>query len=290
VARKMSPARIAAETPEAFRGLAARLAEIAGERVLVVVDQELGGIQRLHKLVPPLPSVETARAMSDDQLAAAVEATGRGMREIGVGLALSPVIDVVRGSNPWLSGRNLGSDPAVTARIGRGYIRGLAAAGVIATAKHFPGSGPAETDPHDTPTRITVPLAEYQEMHLAPFRAAVDAGVRAVMTGPAIVDAIDPANPASLSPRVMGLLREDLGFSGVVISDDLDSRAIALGRSIEETAVLALQAGIDLLLVGLAPAARRAAQAVIAAVNDGRLDRSRVADAADRVRRLGQLS
>ena len=288
VVRRMSDERVARETVEQFTSLAKAADRAAGGRVVIALDQELGGIQRLHDLVPPLPTANEARTMPEAELEASARSLGEAMHGLGVGLTLAPTLDIVPGANPWLKGRHLGTDPDVNARVGAAFVRGLKAAGVAATAKHFPGCGPIEVDPHTTEASVGYSLAELQDTHLPPFRAAIDAGVQAVMLGPVIVEALDRELPASLSSAVVALLRHDLGFTGVIITDDLDSRSNARGRPETESAVLALLAGADLLLVGLVPAARGVADAIVAAVTDGRLERSRVSEAAARVRALAR--
>jgi beta-N-acetylhexosaminidase len=227
--------------------------------------------------------------MREDELEAVVSIVGRAMRDLGVGLTLAPIVDLTTGTNPWLVGRGLGADPAVNARVGRAFVRGLQAVGVHATAKHFPGSGPTTVDPHVAEASVHYSLEELHGSHLVPFRAVVDAGVSAVMLGPCVVEALDPVMPASLSSAVVRLLREDLGFHGVIVADDLESRSNSRGRTEAESAVLALQAGADLLLVGLVMSVRVVADALIAAVGSGRLDRERVAEAATRVRDLAAV-
>jgi beta-N-acetylhexosaminidase len=224
--------------------------------------------------------------MSDRDFQAAVRATGSEIRDLGVGLALAPILDVVSGDNPWLRGRNLGTDPAAIARVGRAFVLGLQAAGVAATAKHFPGCGSARTDPHSTVTNVSDTREDLETVHLPPFRAAIEAGVHAVMLGPVAVESLDAELPASASSAVVRLLRERLGFRGVAITDDLDSRSNSRGRSAVATGLLALAAGADLLLAGRPGDAVLVAEEVIRAVADGRLERPRLAEAAARVRRL----
>jgi beta-N-acetylhexosaminidase len=283
--RRMSDDRVSLETPEQFAALAERIHALVGGEFLIAVDQELGGIQRLHRLVAPLPSRQQAHQLGEAALTESVQLVADDMRGIGINLTLAPVLDVVRGLNPHLVGRSLGGNPADIARVGRAFVRGMQAAGVAATAKHFPGQGLSETDPHTSPTRIRASREELEE-HLEPFRAAVEVGVEAVMLGPAVMEGVDPGLAASLSPRVVSLLREDLSFRGVIVSDDLDSRSIAEDRSVRETAVLAINAGVDLLLAGLSPKAVEMAGILVDAVEQGRVPRQRLAEAAGRVRAL----
>lgn len=284
VARMMSEQRRRTEQPAHFTALTDQAAEVAGVPVLVAVDQELGGIQRLHGLVPSLPDAATARAMPADDLVATARATGEGARRLGVGMFLSPVLDVLTGENPWLAGRTMGADPGEVARVAAGFVQGVQQAGVLATAKHFPGYRALAADPALTDTALTGNAAEL-EPGLTPFRAAIGAGVGAVMLGPAVVTALDRHQPASTSPAVVRLLREELGFAGLVVTDDVDAPATHRGRSVPGTAVAALAAGADLVLLAGGPELGAVAEQIEAAVADGRLAGKRLSEAADRVRR-----
>jgi beta-N-acetylhexosaminidase len=152
------------------------------------------------------------------------------------------------------------------------------AAGVAAVAKHYPGYAHLPDDPAVSPAVLHSPLDELDGPDEAPFAAVVSAGVRGIMLGPAVVDALDPAESASCSGAVVRRLRERLGFEGALVSDDLDAAGVLRGRSVGETAVASMAAGADLLLVG-AHAAEECAAALAAHVPEERL-----ADAASRVR------
>ncbi|WP_028922297.1 glycoside hydrolase family 3 N-terminal domain-containing protein [Pseudonocardia acaciae] len=276
VARRMSEHRRRTERAEAFTALARRAAETAGAPVLIAVDQEPDGIQRLHGLVAPLsePAAEPV---------AAALATAADARALGVTMFLSPVLDVLTGENPWLAGRTMAADPAEVARLGAAFIQGTQAAGVLAVAKHFPGYRALPADPAVTDTELHGTLADL-EPGLAPFRAAIDAGVAAVMLGPATVTALDAQQPASTSPPVTRLLRNGLGFTGLIVTDDLDAPATARGRSLTDTAVAALTAGADLLLLAGGPHLPELATAIDRAVADRRLNPDRLRTAAAQVR------
>jgi beta-N-acetylhexosaminidase len=287
--RGMSPARRATETADAFVQVAELARERAGCEVLVAVDQELGGIQRLHRLAPALPSAAEAAQLPPEEITSRSRATAEAARRLGVNLFLAPIVDVVVGANPWLSGRHLGPDPEVVRRVVRAYVRGVQAAGVAATAKHFPGHPVTELDPalHEA---VVGGTKNELARSLSVFRDVVADGVRAVMTGPALVPALDPVEPASTSPRTVAHLRETLGFQGLVISDDLDAPGILRGRPIAEVAVASLAAGADLLLVSAGSGLDRLADAIARAVSEGRLSRERLASAAGRVRRLAEMA
>jgi beta-N-acetylhexosaminidase len=262
LARAMSAERVAAESPRLVRETIASLQAHASGELLVAVDHEVVGIRRFEHLLPP-------------------DAPAQGLRELGVNVALGPIVDVVRGENPWLSGRNLGPDSAVVAAAGRAAVEELQAAGVAAVAKHYPGHPVLPEDPAVSPAVLRGPLDGVE----APFEAVVAAGVRGIMLGPAVVEAVDPAEAASCSRDVVGLARDRLGFHGALVSDDLDAAGILRGRAVGEAAVASLAAGADLLLVA-ADGASACAEAITRAVSDGRLPEERLAEAAASVGHL----
>ena len=284
LARRMSPERRGTETAASVRRCIDRLRCLAPD-LIVAVDEEPGGICRLEGLVPPLPSPEEASAMDEAELAARCFETAAAARALGVTMFLAPVADVVGGRNPWLAGRTMGREAGAVARLVRGYVRGIQRAGLVAVTKHFPGYGDIAADPALVDVCVETPLAAILAQ-AAPFRAAIEAGTRAVMTGPAPLAALDAVNAASTSPAVMRLLRQDFGFRGLIVSDDLDAPATMRGRSLQETAVAALAAGADLLLVAGGPHLDALCDHVAAAAGDGRLPAGRLEEAAGRVRAL----
>ena len=185
--------------------------------------------------------------------------------------------------------RSFGDDPALVSAHTAAWVEGLQSTGVAACAKHFPGHGDTVVDSHHGLPRVDVTLEVLQERELAPFRAAVTAGVAAVMTSHIIVSALDPHRPATFSRTVIGVLRDDLGFDGVVVSDALDMAGASADTGIPEAAVRALVAGVDLLCLGSGTSQETydaVHAAVVAAVQSGRLPEGRVAEAAARVRTL----
>jgi len=285
VARAMSHERMRSETAAWLHGLTSAIHAAAGGRAIVAVDQEMPGMQRLHRLVPPLPAHAALASLPEAEIEAAVAVTAAEAARLGVTLFLAPILDVYREPAPQLAGRVILGSPADVARVGVAYVRGARTAGIAAAAKHFPGEGRAQADPHLGEVRIGRDRAAL-EADLVPFRAAIEAGVEAIMLGAAIAESIDPAVAASISTAAVSLLRDELGFTGVVVTDDLDMRGIEAGRGVIPTVEAALRAGADLLLL---PGGRHAltfAEAIVAAVETGRVDRARVAEAAARVRAL----
>lgn len=279
VARRMSDDRRRRETPEAFAALIGAIQDATPAPVLVALDQELGGIQRAHDLAPALPGIAEVPGLSPDALRAACAATARGLRALGVGLALGPIVDLVDGPQPWLGGRHHGDDPAATARIGAAYVAAFEAAGVATCAKHFPGHRGLRADPAVDPVAVVPGDRAALGPGLEPFRAAIAAGASAVMVGPATVPGLGAPEPALLAPIVLRLLRDELGFSGLVVSDDLDAASVLHERTVPEAAVASLRAGCDLLLVSAENDLPALTGAIARAVQEGALEAERLAAA-----------
>ncbi len=284
VARRMSPARRRSETRADIQGFADSVRVAVGGPALVALDQEPWGIQRLHDLVKGFPIAAELTAMSDAEIASSARGVATGAREMGVNMFLSPVVDVLVGENPWLQGRTLDLDPREVGRIAAAFVRGVQEAGVVAVAKHFPGYPELAEDPalHDT----FVATFQSRETDLDPFVQVVRAGVLGVLTGPAIVAAVDPDQPSSTSASTIDLLRGEIGFSGLVVSDDLEAPSTTRGRSLSETAVASLAAGTDLLLVGGGPEIGHITEALVDCASTDEAFSERLIQAADRVRGL----
>jgi len=276
--------------PEQVADLTAALQRWRGESpLLVAVDQEGGRVSRFGPPFTLFPGNGALGRAGDEALAERVgRVLGTELNAVGVTLNFAPVLDLRVGpENPVLGERCLGSDPAVVGALGAALIRGMQGAGVAATAKHFPGHGGTAVDSHEALPVVPAASAWLTGTALAPFRAAVAAGVASIMTAHVSYPALDPDLPATLSPRILGLLRRDLRFDGVAISDDLLMGAIARTWPVEEAAVLVLEAGADaILLSGDASVQARALAAVEAAVRSGRLPEARAAGAAARLTAL----
>jgi beta-N-acetylhexosaminidase len=264
------------------RRLTSEIACAGSGRVIVAVDQEPGRVARLEPVGVETPSIQAEEEIFREQ----ARALGRAMALIGVNLDLAPVVDVVRGDNPVLVGRNFGPDAAVVAKRGVDFILALEESGVGTTAKHFPGHGLSTVDPHLVVTPISASLAELEEHDFLPFHAAIKAGVAAVMVGHPIYAALDLENPASLSPAVLTLLREEFGFEGVAMTDAFSMAGVRAGGSVSVLAQQAIAAGEDMLIVDNPAEVSGVVAALETAVEEGLLDRARLAEAAGRVRRL----
>lgn len=262
----------------------------AGVPLLVAADMEngpgmrLAGIYSLPHLLPQgggtvFPPLMAFGAAGSDSLAFELgRVLGREARAVGVHMVFGPVLDVNSNPlNPIINTRSFGEDPREVARLGTAYLRGARAEGLLTTAKHFPGHGDAEADSHIELPRITADRARLDAVELVPFRAAVEAGVDAVMTAHVAVTGVEGADapPATLSRRFMtGLLREELGFEGILFTDAMDMGAVAERYGRTEPLLLALEAGADVLLMPLD--AEEAVEAVLGAVAAGRIAEARI--------------
>jgi beta-N-acetylhexosaminidase len=215
-------------------------------------------------------------------------AVGAELRAVGITLDYAPVLDVnTNPANPVIGDRALSEDADEVARLGAAIVRGLQAAGVAACGKHFPGHGDTSADSHLELPLVEHPIERLRDVEFKPFRAAIDAGVTAIMTAHLFLPALDEQRPATLSRRIVsGLLRDELSFGGVVLSDDLEMKAIGADRSVPEAAVLAVEAGCDGLLIcgGDHDLHVTALEALIHATENEQLPVRRVEDALRRQR------
>ncbi|MBU8898928.1 beta-N-acetylhexosaminidase [Corallococcus sp. H22C18031201] len=256
----------------------------AGRPFILSVDQEGGRVARLRGApFTALPPMRELGQRGDEALA---ERVGRllahELRALGFDWDFAPVLDVdTNPANPVIGDRSFGREPEVVARLGVALARGLEAGGVASCGKHFPGHGDTTTDSHLTLPRLAHDLERLRRVELVPFQAFARAGLASLMTAHVLFDALEPGVPATMSTRVLeGLLRRELGFDGVLVSDDLEMKAIADHYSVEEATVQGTLAGVDLFLVcHKADVQRRAIEALVKAVESGRVPRSRLAEA-----------
>lgn len=256
----------------------------------VSVDQEGGRVARLRAPFTVWPPMATlGRAPSGDLATRFARALARELRAVGVTLDFAPVLDLnTNPANPVIGDRSLSADVDTAAALGAAIITALQAAGVAACGKHFPGHGDTTVDSH-----LDLPVVDHapdrlRAVEFAPFRAAIAAGVAFVMTAHVVVPALDDTRPATLSPNVLRLLRDELGFRGVVVSDDLEMQAIAKSWTPSEAAVAAVTAGCDALLVcsGNVEGQALTLEALVKAVESGALSLARVDDALARSARV----
>lgn len=288
-------------TPWQVADLSDSLQDVAqaasGVPLLVSVDQEGGLVSRLP-FGPRPPGAMAVGATGDPGMARELgAAVGGQLRALGINANLAPVLDVdTNPENPVIGTRSFGSDPEHVGAFGAAAAEGLQSRGVVACAKHFPGHGDTAMDSHHGLPVVDHDRDRLDRVELVPFRRAVAADVDAIMTAHVAVPAVDPevTRPATLSRRVLtGLLREELGYDGVILTDCMEMDAIADGVGTVEGAVRAIGAGADAVLISHTPNRQRAAiEGVVDAVRDGTIPESRVDEAARRVlslkeRRLG---
>ena len=256
--------------------------------LFVAVDQEGGEVASVPWVSPQPPASALGEGGDPQQVHDVYESMGRGLREAGINTNFAPVVDV--GAGTAIGSRSFGDDPGLVSRMGVAAIEGLRDAGVVASAKHFPNHGPATADSH-----LALPVVGHdpdtvERFDLPPFRAAAGVGVPMVMVGHLVYPAIDPERPASLSPAAIRLLRESVGFDGVVVTDDLNMQGASGHRSaggVPGAAVAAVEAGADLLIVSGPPQEQADAhEAVVAAVESGALPRERIHDSVERITKV----
>ncbi|WBB88982.1 glycoside hydrolase family 3 N-terminal domain-containing protein [Verrucosispora sp. WMMC514] len=273
--------------------VSASTAALRGGRsdVLIAIDEEGGDVTRLaHATGSPYPGNAALGAVDDVALTRRVyQAIGTELAGVGITLDLAPTVDVnTADDNPIIGTRSFGADPEKVAAHAAAATAGLQAAGVAACAKHFPGHGATVADSHHELPTVDVAPELLRRRDLPPFAAVVAAGTKAVMTAHIRVPALTGDGPATFSRTVLvDLLRHEYGFDGVVVTDALEMKGAALAAGgIAPGAVRALAAGADLLCIGAkvdADLVERVAAGIVAALGDGRLDRSRVEQAAGRV-------
>ena len=230
-----------------------RIALFVGSRPLfIAIDQEGGLIARIREGVTPFPGNMALGAAGDPSLAGRVASVmGEELASLGINMNFAPVVDVNNNPlNPIIGVRSFGSDPQEVAYLGAAMISGFLEKGVFPSAKHFPGHGDTEVDSHSGLPVINVSRDRLNSVEFPPFKAAVNAGVPMVMTAHVLVPALDEKKPATLSPAILGILRSELNFKGLIITDSMGMAALKKERSMEEAAIEALNAGSDILLFG----------------------------------------
>ena len=284
--------------------LKAQLATLVGQAPkgrtpFIMSDEEGGAVQRLTKLVGVFPSAQDMSKLKANEVRQRGDQLGAKLKDLGVSMDLAPVLDlddqvVEPGKANAVGTRSFGGDPQKTAEYGVAFAKGLRNAGVVPVVKHFPGLGGSKGGNTDYVAAQTKPWDQLQQEGLVPFKAAIKEGLPAVMTANAVVPGLTD-KPATISPEVTKVLRENLGFKGLIVTDTLTAGALsALGLTPEGAAVAALNAGADLLLFGTAstnPAKFDAmVGAIVAAVEGGTLPRQRLVDSVNRVLEAKKLS
>jgi beta-N-acetylhexosaminidase len=277
-------------TPAEVLELNREIKAAAARPLVISVDQEGGPVARLREGFTPLPPMRAVGALGSAPLAKKLGGLmARELRAVGFDMNYAPVLDVdTNPRNPVIGARSFGPTPELVSELGVALAEGLQEAGVAACGKHFPGHGDTDQDSHLALPRLPHDLERLERVELAPFAAAARSGVAALMTAHVIFEPIDAAFPATMSRGVIsGILREKLGYDGLVISDDLEMKAIRDHFGIEEAMLLGLNAGVDhFLCCSSAELAHQAIDAVVRGVQRGKIE-LHILDAA--VRRFSLL-
>jgi beta-N-acetylhexosaminidase len=250
----------------------------------VSVDQEGGRVARLRAPFTEWPPMATLGRCGDASLAERfARALAAELKAVGVTMDYAPVLDVhTNPKNPVIGDRALAERANEVARLGAAIIKGLQGEGIAACGKHFPGHGDTSTDSHLELPLIEHPPERLRDVELVPFKAGIEAKVASIMTAHILIPALDEERPATLSKRIItGLLRDELGYEGLVLSDDLEMKAIAHEYQVPSAAVMAIEAGCDGVLICSGDVETQAAalEALVHAIEDERLPISRVENA-----------
>jgi beta-N-acetylhexosaminidase len=284
-------------SPEQVARLTAQL-RAENPSLIIAIDEEAGDVTRLESSTGSTrPGNFALGAVDDAELTESVARDlGRQLHAAGVSLNYAPSVDVNSNpDNPIIGVRSFGVDCALVARHAAAWIEGLQAAGVAACAKHFPGHGDVAVDSHHGLPSYDADIDTIVAQALPPFQAALEAGVRAVMSGHLLVPAYDPHLPATLSPRILNdLLRKELGFDGLIVTDAIEMGAVTNRYGIDGATVRAVAAGADAICVGGENAGESTvgllAGALAGAVSSGDLTEGRLVEASDRVRTFAEWS
>ncbi|MBK7861436.1 MAG: beta-N-acetylhexosaminidase [Archangiaceae bacterium] len=281
------------ETPQQVASLVRALKTRAGRPFVLAVDQEGGRVARLRG--PGFTALPPMRELGRRDDAALAKRAGRllayELRSLGFDWDFAPVLDVdTNPANPVIGDRSFGADAARVSKLGVALGQGLEEGGVAACGKHFPGHGDTATDSHLALPRLPHDLARLRQVELPPFAAFARAGLASLMTAHVVFEALEPSVPATMSKKVLvDLMRNELGFSGVLVSDDLEMKAIAQHYSIERAVIDGVNATVDLFLVCHDPnLQRQAIDALYAAVRDGRVSETRLDEASARLTALAR--
>ena len=250
--------------------------------LFVAVDQEGGDISSAPWVAPQPAAAEVGARDDPGEARGISKQIGSELRRVGVNTDFAPVVDT--GFGAAIGARSYGEDPELVSRMGAAAVEGFEAAGVVSAAKHFPNHGVATVDSHVGFPVVEHDLSTMLSYDLPPFRAAVEAGVPMVMAGHLIYPAIDPERPVSLSPPAIELLRKELNFDGIIVSDDLSMAGASAEGSVEDAAVASVKAGVDLLIVSSSAQKQADAyEAVASAVESGEIPREQIERSMERI-------
>jgi len=268
------------------------LQSLSREPLLTNCDQEGGMVARFVEGVTVMPSNMALGATRRPDLAyRAAAACAEELKAVGINYNFAPTIDVNNNpDNPIIGTRSYSESPDVVSEFGVQAIRGYQDTGVIACAKHFPGHGDTAVDSHLALPSVPYNRGRLDEIELKPYRAAIAAGVSSIMTTHIMFPALDPDLPSTLSKKIItGILRDEMGYDGVIVTDSMEMKAIADNWGTPEASVLAIEAGVDMVLIPHTQSTQRASfEAILKAVKDGRISESRLDESVARLTALKQ--
>ncbi len=256
--------------------------------LLIATDQEGGTITRTSQYFGDFPAPRELASSGDPQVAyTAGQRTARDLQQLGINTDLAPVVDVPvdGGGGVWGPGRTFADVPQTVARFASAYMHGLQDAGAVSALKHFPGLGSVTVDPHGTLPVVSRTLDQFRQSELSPYQALIPQFPDMIMATDLLVPAVDPHYPAELSPTwITGILRRQLGYDGVVITDSMWMKGISQRWSLPQAALLAVLAGDDLIMAAYSSTASQAVLDTLrAAIASGRISPARIADSARRI-------
>jgi beta-N-acetylhexosaminidase len=253
--------------------------------LLIASDFERGAGNQIQGAVEFPPLMAIGATCSEEQAYRMGEITALEGRAVGVHMTYAPVADVnINSMNPIINTRSIGEDPQEVSRLATAFIRGCQENGLIATAKHFPGHGDTDQDSHSVLPTVSGDRSRLEKVELYPFKKAIEAGVQAIMTAHLQLPALDstPNLPATLSPLILtGLLREELGFKGLIVTDSMGMGGVTSLYSPQEAALKAVQAGVDIVL--LPPAPDEVIDSLVQAVKLGQISEARISASVRRI-------
>jgi beta-N-acetylhexosaminidase len=263
----------------------------SGIPLFISVDQEGGKVRRIKDLTYFPANIEIGATGDKELSRKAAAVTAKELKGLGINVNLAPVLDVNNNpANPVIGERSFGADPILVAEMGVAYIKGLQAEGIIATAKHFPGHGDTAVDSHFDLPVINHSRERLDQVELYPFKKAIEAGVDSIMAAHIYFSTIEPEAgiPATLSKAVLNdLLREELNFDGVIITDDMEMGAIKNSFGTAAGAVKTIEAGADIVLISHSyDKQKQAIEALIKAVENGRISEKRIEESLRRIIKL----
>jgi len=289
------------ESPQQVAELTATIRSLLEVPPIVAVDQEGGRVDRLKTIYSPMPSADLLRASGEASVAGRMgEIAAEALRTLGFNINFAPVLDIASddGAINGLRGRYLGGNLAEVIMLAGAYLEGLQHGGVVGVGKHFPGLGGAAVDSHSELPTIDRSRDDMLRYEVAPYTelfSKINARLNAVIIAHGHYPAFDgPAPlPSSLSKNIVtGLLREELGFKGLTITDDLAMGAITTGRDLSEAAIMAVEAGIDMVLIsdsGSTERANAAWEAMVKAAEEGRITKTHIGRAFDHIARIKSM-